>query len=405
MTPRAALLLAALAALVPPASLAGGPAALAVQAGWYRSDAIGLALEPLPGARPGEPYLLHVEQRGGLEVRTLYAEGKVSRRWELAPGLERVYDAEGSLSEERSYDSAGRLAAERSFTGGKLDETTQYHYGLAGLASVEAYGPDGRLRARESYELGLEGELRRVRRQSSGQTGTEQLALVTAGDRICEERLEGGGRSLVSRYDLEGRVVSQETWRQRELEESLKLTYPPSMSGSSPPGSAPTSMSGSAARLPLSTERVAGGTRTLTLFDAQGREASRQVSRGGKTLEEWSFRYDAAGRRVLAVRVDEHGTEQWRYLYDDAGNLQREELRERGQLAKVVRYAEGGRVEELYRAGLPFLVVTYRGGVKVLEEFLEGGQVVRRRQFSRQFEAQPGGEAGPTGPPEAGESP
>jgi hypothetical protein len=38
-------------------------------------------------------------------------------------------------------------------------------------------------------------------------------------------------------------------------------------------------------------------------------------------------------------------------------------------------------VEELYRAGLPFLMVTYRGGLKVLEEFLEGGRVVRSRRF------------------------
>ncbi len=77
---------------------------------------------------------------------------------------------------------------------------------------------------------------------------------------------------------------------------------------------------------------------------------------------------------MLAVRVDEHGIEQWSYRYDAAGNLEREEYRARGQLEKIVRYLEGGRVEELYRAGLPFLVVTYRGGVKVLEEFLEGGR-------------------------------
>jgi YD repeat-containing protein len=114
------------------------------------------------------------------------------------------------------------------------------------------------------------------------------------------------------------------------------------------------------------------------------------VSRGGKTVEEWTFRYDSRGNRVLAVRIDQRGIEQWSYIYDAAGNLQREEWRARGQLAKVVRYLEGGRVEELYRAGLPFLMVTYRGGVKVLEEFLEGGQVVRRRQFG----AKAGQEAG-----------
>jgi len=368
------------------AALAGWPAAFGLPSGWYRSDAIGLALEPLPGARQGEPYLLRVEWRGELEIRTLYKEKEESRRWELSPGLERVY-AGGSLAEERSYDGAGRLLIEKSFeAGGALSGSRQCHYGLSGLSSVESYGPDGALRSRERYELGPSGELRRVRRESPGQAGGEELALVSSGNRLYEERLRGGGRSLVSRYDPEGRVSSQETWQEKELVESLDLAYPASggpVGPASPPGSA-------AGRLPLSTQRTVAGTRTVTLFDAQGRESSRQVSRGGKTFEEWTFRYDGGGNRVQAVRVDEHGIEQWSYRYDEAGNLQREEYRARGQLVKVVRYVEEGRVEELYRAGLPFLVVTYRGGVKVLEEFLEGGEVVRRRQFG----AKAGQEAG-----------
>ena len=361
--PAAVLLLAAV--------LAGCPAAFGLPAGWYRSDALGLALEPLAGARRGEPQLLRVEWDGEMEIRTLYSEEKESRRWELSPGMERVY-ADGVLAEERSYDGAGRLLAEKIFAAGVLSESRQYRYGLSGLSSVEIYGPDGALRARERYELGPGGELRRVRRESPGVPAAEELALVTAGGRLYEERLAGGGRGLVSRYDPEGRVASQETWQERELVESLDLAYP-----ASAPGSA-------AGRLPLSTERTVAGTRTVTRYDAEGREASRLVSRGGKRLEEWSFGYDAGGNRLLAVRVDEHGIEQWIYRYDAAGNLEREEYRARGQLEKIVRYLEGGRVEELYRAGLPFLVVTYRGGVKVLEEFLERGQVVRRRQFGAQ---------------------
>ena len=366
-------------ALLLAAVLAGCPAAFGLPAGWYRSDALGLALEPLPGARRGEPQLLRVEWDGELEIRTLYSEEKESRRWELSPGLERIYTG-GALAEERAYDDAGRLLTEKLFAEGALSESRQYLYGLSGLSSVETYGPDGALRARERYELGPGGELRRVRRESPGAPGAEELALVSAGGRLYEERLAGGGRGLVSRYDPEGRVASQETWQERELVERLDLAYPASggpEGPASPPGSAPST----AGRLPLSSERTVAGTRTVTRYDAQGRDASRLVSRGGKRLEEWSFVYDARGNRVLAVRVEEHGIEQWSYRNDAAGNLEREEYRARGQLEKIVRYQEGGRVEELYRAGLPFLVVTYRGGVKVLEEFLEGGQVVRRRQF------------------------
>jgi YD repeat-containing protein len=357
------------------AVLAGGPAH-GLEAGWYRSDAIGLALEPLPGARREEPYLLLVQSRCEREIRTLYHEGRESRRWELAGGQERLY-ADGSLAEERTCDDAGRLLAEKLFTGGELSESRQYRYGLSGLSSVETRGPDGALRSRERYELGPAGDLRRVRRESTGGEGAQELALVSGGGRLYEERLSGGGRALVSRYDPEGRVTSQEIWQERDLQETLELAYPASV-----PGSAPASVPGSAAgRQPLSTERTVAGTRTVTRYDPAGREISRQMSRGGKTVEEWSFRYDAGGNRAQVVRVDEHGTRQWSYQYDAEGNLGREEERSRGQLEKVVRYVEDGRVEELYRAGQMFLMVTYRGGVKVLEEFLEAGRVVRSRRF------------------------
>jgi antitoxin component YwqK of YwqJK toxin-antitoxin module len=340
--------------------LLAGWAAFAQPAGYYRSDAIGLALEPVPGFSRQEPFLLRVRRDGELETRTLYKEGKELRRWELSPKLERIFEA-GSLSEERSFDGAGRITVEKIFAEGKISETAQYRYGLSGLAAVETNGPDGTLLRRESFDLGPGGELRRVRRETPGRTEAEEVAMVSADGRLFEERLAGGGRRLVNRYGAEGRVASQETWQERELLETRELAY--------------------AGKLPLSTEWTIAGTRTVTRYDAEGREASRQASRGGKVLEEWTFRYDAKGNRVQAVRIDDRGTEQWSYLYDAASALQREEYRLRGLLQKVVRYTEGGRVEELYRTGLPFLVVTYRGAVKVREEFLEGGQVVRTREF------------------------
>jgi YD repeat-containing protein len=312
------------------------------------------------------PYLLLVQSRDGLEIRTLYHEGRESRRWELAAGQERVYAA-GSLAEERTFDGAGRLLAEKLFSSGQLSESLQYRYGLSGLSSVETRGPDGQLRSRERYELGLGGELRRVRRDSTGGEGAQELSLTSGGGRLYEERLSGGGRGLISRYDPEGRVATQETWQGRELQETLELAY--------------SLQDPAAGRQPVAAVRTAAGTRTVTRFDPAGREISRQVSRGGKTVEEWSFRYDAGGNRSQVMRVDERGTRLWSYQYDAAGNLEREEERARGQLEKVVRYAEDGRVEELYRSGLLFFQVTYRGGLKVLEEFLEGGRVVRSRRF------------------------
>jgi YD repeat-containing protein len=359
MKPRPALLLRLLLLLLPAAGALGQPA------GYYRSNAIGLALAPLPGFSRQEEYLLRVQREGEREIRTLYEEGRELRRWELSPGLERVF-SRGSQEEERSFDGAGRLASENTYEKGRLQQTAQYRYGLSGLSAVETYGADGTLLARERYELGPGGELRRVRRESPepgpDRQAQEELALVAADGRLFEERLAAGGRRLVSRYGPDGKLASSQIWQGRELLETLELAY--------------------AGTLLQSSERTASGARTVTRYDAEGREASRRLTRGGKTVEDWSFRYDAGGRRLLATRVHERGSEQWSYSYDAGGSLQLEEYRARGQLEKVVRYAgEGARVEELYRAGLLFMVVSYRGGVKVLEEFVEGGQVVRRREF------------------------
>jgi hypothetical protein len=356
MTARRSLLLPFLllgALLLAPPGLLGQPA------GYYRSDSIGLALEPLPGFSAREDYLLRVQREGDLETRTLYRSGRELRRWERTPSREKVFE-KGVLSEEREYDPAGRLLVDRELDGGKLRQVSQYRYGASGLAAVETYDGEGRLLARERYELGPCGELRRVRQEAPG-SSTQEAALIGPSGRLYEERLLGGGRLLVNRYGPDGLLVSQEIRQGRELLETLAFTY----SGS----------------VPLSSERTAAGARTLTQYDAAGREASRRVSRNGETVEEWSFRYDSDGNRVQANRLAELGPEQWSYAYGPGGVLQREEYRVRGRLQKVVRYQEeGSKVEELYRSGEPFLVVTWRDGVKVLEEFIEGGQVVRRRE-------------------------
>ena len=170
---------AAAALLLPAARCCGLPGRpSACRPGWL----------PLGRHRPGAGASARRQARGALPAAggvgrrdwrsaPCISEGKESRRWELSPGLERVY-ADGVLAEERSYDGAGRLLAEKIFAAGALSESRQYRYGLSGLSSVEIYGPDGALRARERYELGPGGELRRVRRESPGAPGAEELALV-----------------------------------------------------------------------------------------------------------------------------------------------------------------------------------------------------------------------------------
>jgi len=330
-----------------------------------RSNAVGLVLEPLSRFDPAEPYLLRIEQEQEREVRTLFRSGKEWERREIEPLQERVY-AQGVLSEERHWDARGRLTAELVFTGGVLELRREFLYGPSGLTAVESYDAKGALLSRDDFELNRRGELRRVRRQEAEGPGGQQLALVSAEGRLFEQRLAGGGRLLGSRYDAAGRLSSQESWREQALVETRVYAY-----------------EGQALR-PATEERVETdtGRRTLLRYDAEGRESGRVVSQGGKILEEWSLAYDERGNLARSVRSSEAGRQEWTREHDGEGRLLREEYRLRGQLEKVTRFPEEKiRVEELFRAGGLLLVVTYRSGVRVREEFVQDGAVVRTREY------------------------
>jgi antitoxin component YwqK of YwqJK toxin-antitoxin module len=333
--------------------------------GYYRSDSIGLALDPLPGFRPREEYLLKVERSGDREVRTLYGTGRELKRWETRPGSERVFE-EGVLAEERSFDRLGRPTAERFYLEGRLERRVEYRYGPLGLEAVSSYDPQGELLSRERYELGPRGELRRVTREAAGDP-LQSLAMTGPGGRRFEERLGSGGYELVERYDPKGRLDSSQVLRNGKPGEILRNTYEPNQEH------------------PRSTERSdpASSTRTVTRFDAAGRQVERVTFQGQKRVDEWSYSYDSGGHRTQATRRSGQGTEVWNYYYDDSGRLVREESRVHGELVKVTRFQDGDtRIEELYREGSPFLRVTYVSGRKTREEVLSAGQVIRVREFA-----------------------
>jgi antitoxin component YwqK of YwqJK toxin-antitoxin module len=332
--------------------------------GYYRSDAIGLALAPLPGFLPREQYLLKVERLGDLELRTLYGGGKELKRWETRPGSERIFEA-GLLAEERSFDRKGRTASESFYLEGRLERRVEYRYGPQGLEEAHTYDPQGALLSRERYELGPRGELRRVTREAAG-APPQSLAMTGTGGRRFEDRLASGGYELVERYDPRGRLDSSQVLRSGKPGEVLRNSYGPNLEH------------------PRSTERSdpASSTRTVTRFDASGRLVEQVTFQGEKRVEEWSYGYDSGGHRTQATRRSAQGTEVWNYSYDDSGRLRREESRVHGELVKVTSFREDDiRIEELYREGSPFLRVTYVAGRKTREEVLSAGQVIRVREF------------------------
>lgn len=333
---------------------------------YFESDPIGLPLRPAGGlSKDEDSYVLELRREGAEEVRTLYRSEREVRRWETGSGLERVFE-EGRLSEERRFDAAGRLTTEKRYFNGELESRSEYHYGAAGLFYSETFDGQGNLQFRDSYSLSPRGELRRVRRD--GPAGTVHgLALTEVKGLLYEERHFGAGRKLINRFDAYGRLVSQEVWQEQKLMERGELRY-----------------KGQELRAESAVRTDFGsGTRTGTLFDEQGRELKRVVTRGGQTVEEWSFTWDEQGNKKLAVRRSEQGAEQWSYEFDGEGRLRREEHRLHGSLEKVTLYGEeDSRTEELYRENAPFLRIYFRSGTKLKEEFLVNGQVIRTREYA-----------------------
>jgi YD repeat-containing protein len=357
MTPHPVFVLLALLLLAP-------RGASAAEVSYYRSDAIGLALARLSGFKKEEPYLLVIERDSDREVRTLYGSGRELKRWENRPGSERVLET-GFLAEERTLDAKGCPVVERFYREGLLERRVEYVYGPQGLQAAVSYDAQGNLLSRDLYELGSRGELRRVSREAAA-APLQSLVLTGSGGKRFEQRLRSGDYALTERYDPQGRLAGRQVFRDGKPGESLRITYV----GDS--------------RHPARTERSdpAVATRTVTLFDGEGRAVEQETFQGQKRQEQWSYAYDPKGNRIQAIRRGGRGTETWSYSYDESGRLEREESRIRGELERVTRYEEQDkRIDELYREGSVFLRVTYAAGRKIREEFLSGGQVVRVREF------------------------
>jgi hypothetical protein len=81
-------------------------------------------------------------------------------------------------------------------------------------------------------------------------------------------------------------------------------------------------------------------------------------------------------------RTGSGGTIEVRSTWAADGTLEREEHFARGVRVKtVIHTGPGERVEELYADGELFLRVHYRGDVRVREEVILDGVVVRERTF------------------------
>lgn len=363
---------------------------------WYISNRLGMKLEEIPRFRAREfAYIVRETGDGAGTIVTLWrtpVAGVASStatppepagpredgpppgatevtRWERAKGAdgaveERVLEA-GVLASVNSYRSDGRMVGQVAYVDGKVSEELTFRYVRGLLRTVESRSPAGELLWTVAYETGPRGVLRATRRTG---TEAESAAFGFAGSRLQEETLVSSDRTVVLRYDGEGRRVVWEVTKGDGGKDSLlRGTY-----SEYDPGSGK-----------LVHEEDRGGAElTERRYDAAGNLVEEVLSRDGKPVATLEHRYDTQGRRISSERRSEDGREVTTYGYGADGKLQWEEYRDRGTLRRRIVYTgENSRYEDIIQSERLALRITYAGDAKVREEVVRDGKVVRARDL------------------------
>jgi hypothetical protein len=102
---------------------------------------------------------------------------------------------------------------------------------------------------------------------------------------------------------------------------------------------------------------------------------------GGRLLDERRFRYHADGSLASLEVAGESGIETYLYTYDAGGRPVREEYRRRGRVVRVTTYPTSEeRIDEVYSADDTVLRVFWRNQVRVREELLRDGVLIRTHE-------------------------
>ena len=345
-----------------------------IDSGWYRSNALGMLLEPVADeVREEQEYTLLLEREAGQEIRRLYRDGVAERELvrdfsdagTVVSEEERVGD---ELTTRREFDEEGRLAVERDYEDGRLETVDFFSYRGGRLFERRRENGDGDELFVERYRYKTEGLLRRVERRFSAADATGSSEFLYADDELREEWHERGGVSVLIRYDRSGRLVRTEERRDDVLVLSEQFFYPEGDDARDTP--------------PVRSEGAEPeqGRRTETGFDESGRTIAERRYEDDELTEEREFRYEN-DLLVLEIVRDEEGEQERRYDYDEDGERVSEERTRDGVPERRIAFDGDRRTEERYVDGELALIVEFDGEERVREQVVRDGEVVREREF------------------------
>jgi len=322
----------------------------------------------------GYAHVLIVEEQSGGQLIRLLSEGEEQKRWE------RRFHINGTVREERTYIE-GKLSSYHLYADNRnlLEEIrysetdelvvrrTRYQYSGQTLSSVEVFDGDGSSLYREGYAYTKTGLLREIAR--SYPDGRIRISTFNfgGGEGLAETRSRQDSKMQIYRYDTSGRMTYLEVWDGPSLVSSKSWQYRFDE------------------KKPHTIEEYA---RQLNLRTTQYLDDSGRVQREekeGRIKEQIFYSYDDEDRQTSKVITGSSGRVEWKYEYNEEGEIRKERFFRKGSLEKVKTYTDGESwYEEIYRAGEVVLRVYYIDGEKSSEEFLQNGKVMSERSFNEE---------------------
>ncbi|MBN2351827.1 MAG: hypothetical protein JXD23_04585 [Spirochaetales bacterium] len=337
---------------------------------YYRSDWVGVSLQPIDRYRMDEfEYVLVVKRDGTKETRTLLHSKKEWKRWEI------LFDEHGRKTEEFDYedkklvahslfDNKGRMKFEYIHEKGVLTQKKTYSYSARGIDFVDTVDAKDERLYTDEYELSPAGRLRSMRRIFPDNSVV--VIHFTYGEGMLVGEWEyRDGRIVETTNNENGQPLHREEWNKDELLDVQDYTYD--------------TQSGKLVKETV--KNPSAKTKTDRTYDEDGNIVAETTT--GASGEEVVVTYTYEGDRKKTMRKkSEIGVEEWRYFYKGDGGLEHEDYYRRGLLEMRTTYTNADSWhEEIFRDEEVVIRVYYQKQKKVKEEFIQDGRMIRTKEY------------------------
>ena len=317
---------------------------------YYRSNILGMKLEKIDNPpETGDEWVLGVSYENGIEKRILYNGPEIISEKEIKQSDGRIIET--TLSGEKTEiitRDGGVIISEETHEEGVLPEKDVFIYKNRRLQYTEHYSGDEKIYT-DKYNYTNDGRLLDVKREYNGKADSVLVSFMFNDGRIESSLYNSGKRNNFIIFDENGIVLSEsygdtanETREYGELENGLRFEKISNMDN---------------------------GDITMLIFDEKSRIISNEVrSEKGvlKEKTEWFYESDRISKiknrkELLLETVD--------FSYGDDGELVEESYTRNGNIMQIRKFdSELDYTEELYRNGLPVLLITYKDGTRIKTE-------------------------------------